>query len=477
MPLSASVQPTATPIMELAPLQGGEEALGLTLPEELLDPEMLKAMANLGCLKGEAKQYTFCETQSTLPQKLTDYLSDVNRPQQKKTIDHKGAEHHLSFKESLIKEKTFKTLEPHTQHFKDGSKDKDVSHERPTFVKANQTAKETLEKAKTPKSLSQLKETAALKQQHAQAKTLEQRVQREFGQHETPRSKAEPEKNKTSETRKHSRESDRETKESHLQRGEKNLEKNEERDQQKKQQKREEEEGFADGGKNSNQQNHDREDDETFKTGRVENSVRQELESYGAQDSILSEIFKMRISQFDVLILFIEILKIQIRSREQERLARRQEREQQIMHMQNIVENFQAQGKWMRTASIGAGMLAIVAGLCPIVGHVGGKWILEKLGGLISALRDADPDKAFEGFGKMFMAGSEMQKSYSQIQQSFSEASRTYDQTMSDLRSKDGEENTRAIDEIKDTWKGIENFLYQTLQMHHDAIRQLYSQN
>ena len=70
---------------------------------------------------------------------------------------------------------------------------------------------------------------------------------------------------------------------------------------------------------------------------------------------------------------------------------------------------------------------------------------------------------------------SEMYKSTGQIHQSFSEGNRAFDQHMSDLHRTDWEENTRTMEEIKDSWKSIENFLYQTLQMYHDTIRQLYS--
>ena len=75
----------------------------------------------------------------------------------------------------------------------------------------------------------------------------------------------------------------------------------------------------------------------------------------------------------------------------------------------------------------------------------------------------------------MTFAMSEMSKSTGQIHNTFAEGNRTFDQHMSDLHKTDWDENTRTMDEIKDSWKGIENFLYQSLQMYHDAIRQLYN--
>jgi hypothetical protein len=176
-----------------------------------------------------------------------------------------------------------------------------------------------------------------------------------------------------------------------------------------------------------------------------------------------------------VLILFLEILKLEIKDRELEKITRREERALQLSHMQKVVDNYKEQGKWTMTTSIGAGILGIVSGICPIVGYMKGDWIVQKLGSFFDSLQGMKKDQFFKSITKMTFTMSEMQKSVGQIHNSYSEGNRTFDQQMSDLYRADWEERTRSIDEIKDTWKGIENFLYQTLQMHHDAIRQLYA--
>ena len=249
--------------------------------------------------------------------------------------------------------------------------------------------------------------------------------------------------------------------------------KNEEREE-RQQKRRDEEEGFAEKQRDSQQQNPDQ-DEERGKTGRVEKTFSKELTSYAVEASILSEILNMRVSQFDVLILFIEIMKIEIRGREQERLARRQERELQLIHMQNIVENYKSQAQFTMTSSLGAGVLAIISGACPVISHLGGGWIIQKLGSIYSGFRDMKKDQFFKSAAKITFAMSEMQKNVGQIHNTFAEGTRTYDQHMSDLHRADWDENTRAMEEIKDSWKGIENFLYQSLQMYHEAVRQLYS--
>ena len=239
-----------------------------------------------------------------------------------------------------------------------------------------------------------------------------------------------------------------------------------------------EDEGFAEGQRDNQQQQQNEEPEgKSKKVEKIDEKFIQEFVSYGNEESILSELFKMRVSQFDVLLLFFEILKLEIKGREQERLARQQEREMQLLHMQSLVENFKSQGNMLLMTSIGSGVLAIISGICPIVGYTkAGNFIQQKLGNLpfLAGIKDMKKDQFFKAASKMLFTMSETYKSTGQIHQSFAEGNRTYDQHMSDLHSKNWDENVRTMEEIKDSWKGIENFLYQALQMYHETIRQLY---
>jgi hypothetical protein len=453
--------------ISLAQAQGPNEEEGLTLPQEFIDSEMPTDFSQQGCLRGEAKPYTFTPEQGPpLLQQLTTYLADVNRPQQQKTVDSKEGEHHLSFKESLVREKEFKVLEPHKQ-----SLEEKQGEEKKIFSKTTETARRVLEKASIPKALGQSKEAFVLKQQHSQAQALEMKMQREFTAKTHVRQNSEAGR-KMTEGHKHLRESERENA-SPLMR---QADKNEEPEQKQQPLRKDEEEGFADGQRWGSQDESDERENQEGKIEKIEKTFAQEFASYAAEESILSQILKMRVTQFDVLVLFIEILKLEIRGREQEKLARMHERELQLLHMQKVVENYKSQSHWLMMSSLGSGILGIVSGFCPIIGHTkGGDWILDKLGGLISSLRSAKKDQFFEGIMKMTFAMSESMKNTGQIHQTFSEGNRTFDQHMSEMHRSDWEENTRTMEEIKDNWKGIENFLYQTLQMYHDAVRQLYS--
>jgi|GEM_PF-3471577 len=458
----------------LTQADGANDAEGLTMPPELMDPEALKELFQQGTLRGESKTYTFIQNDAAaLSQKLTDYLSEVNRPQPQKLSDSKGNEHSLSYKASLAGEKELKMLQPGKELGENKTSD---AKNAKAFEKTHETMQRTLEKASLPKSqqLPSHKEIAAIKQQQNHAKTLEHHLHHSFIQKDT---QSQPQRNsnrKSSEERKETRqEKEQEVTHPSMQRLEKNRNEERERDQQHKR-KRDEEEGFTEGQKD-NQQQQDERDNHEGKVSKIEKSFTEAFDNYAIQDSILSEIFKMRISQFDVLLLFLEILKLEIKGREQERIARKQERELQILHMQNVVNNYKSAGKWQMFSSLGSGVLAIVSGACPIIGHMKGDWIIQKLGSVFSSMRDMKKDQFFKGITKITFAMSEMYKSTGQIHTTFSDGSRTYHQHMSDLHRTDWEENTRTMEEIKDNWKGIENFLYQTLQMQHETIRQLYS--
>lgn len=202
----------------------------------------------------------------------------------------------------------------------------------------------------------------------------------------------------------------------------------------------------------------------------------QEFHAYAAEGSQpLSALFTRHVNHFDVLLLFIELMKLSLKGREQERQDRMVERELQLEHIQNLVDNYKQQGQWMLFSSIGGGVLSIVSGISPIIGHMKGDWILGHLSKTFSSLKDVEKDTFFKGISQMTAAMAEMQKNTGTIQNTFADSSRVYDQHMAEMHKADWEEDTRTMDELKDQWKNMENFIHQSLQMHHEAIRQLYS--
>lgn len=258
-------------------------------------------------------------------------------------------------------------------------------------------------------------------------------------------------------------------------------EKNEKQDRQKR-----DEEGFS-GNSEDKEKGNSEDHEERYLVSKSEDSkkcvstqalqISEELTRYAQSEAtFLSEIFNMRVTQFDVLVLFTEILKLTLKSKEQEKIARRQERVLQIQYMQSVADNYKEQGDAQLYANIGAGVTAILSGLLPILGPTGaGKWIHESLGQAFATLKNVKTEKLFENVAKMMFQASEMQKSMGQIKTTFAESNRTLYQQLGELHRSNWEEDTRSIEELKDYWKNIENFINQALQMNHETVRQLFS--
>lgn len=249
---------------------------------------------------------------------------------------------------------------------------------------------------------------------------------------------------------------------------------------------KQDEEGFAENSEQQERESsHSR--DEKEKIGEIEEvqqsisknalEVSNELAKYAHSESVLmSELFKMRITQFDILILFMEVLKLTLKGKEQEKLTRREERRLQIENMQKVSDTLKEQGESQRSASIVAGVTAILGGLCPILGPTkAGEWIHDTIGSVFDSFKNLKQKDFFEKIGGMMMSGSEMQKAIGTFKTTFGDSNRVIFEQQSELHRSDWDENTRSIEELKDYWKNIENFILQSLQMNHETIRQLYS--
>lgn len=471
-------QPSSTIMAEITLANGVEGAEEVFLPGQLVEGEIPQQTWFLqGC---EGKLYTFIpQDQTPLSQKTTEYFSETQQPKEQKAFDPKGETNHLSYKEpESIRTKEFqvqKSEKPTTEGKKEEGR-------TPVHAKADQAGRQVLNAPRQhppptrplPREMMQAKTSSFVSKFESRGekhieKQAEAKREKEMDQ---PREKSEAHISKQNV---HTREQEgRQHLENRITREQ---EKTDDRQEQQKR-KDDQEEGFAEDDRRQKRDEENPNGDESFKVGSVEKKGLdpEEVIAYAAEESkLLSELFNMRVNHFDVLVLFIEVMKLSLKGREQERMSRMQERELQLQHIQNMVDNFKQQGKWMLFSNLGSGILAIASGLSPIVGHIKGKWILDKLSGVFSSLQTMEKDKFFKGVTKMTFAMSEMYKSTGQIQNTFAESSRTYDQHMAEIRKTDWEEDTRTMDELKDQWKSMENFLHQSLQMYHDAIRQLYN--
>jgi len=441
------------------------------LPEEVMDlEEMPSNNPEQGMLKSEGKEYTLTQMPLLKNPEKFESIRTTHLPKPKNIFETKPKDSAPSKeKQTLLQKKEFSHIHTKTSV---GKSEKSSLPE--TVSKTEKTTHKTLEKAQTqPKTIKDSHTPISLKGNQMFLKNAEHKIHKEFKRQESTKlaEKLEAKKNSLKQTE---NKPSSHTDSAKLAKPELK-EQQQIQQQQIEQKQKEKEEGFAEH-QGQQQEHSDAEEDSELSIGKVTDPFAYEIISYAAQESsILSQLFDMRVSQFDVLILFVEIMKLELKGREQERIGRQSEREMQIRHMQNVVDNYKEQGKWQFFSSIGSGVLSIVSGICPILGHVKGDFIIEKLGSVFSSLRDIDSHKFFKSITSVTHSLSEMQKNTGQIQNTYAESNRSYDQHMSDLFRTDWEESTRTMEEIKDSWKGIENFIYQSLQMYHDAIRQLYN--
>lgn len=188
----------------------------------------------------------------------------------------------------------------------------------------------------------------------------------------------------------------------------------------------------------------------------------------------LSTLVGTRISHFDVLLLFFELMKLEIHSQEEEKLARRKEREAQLQYLEQEIKNFKAQAKWLLFSHIGAGVMGIASGALPIIGHMKGDSILNAASSVFSSLQGAKKKEFFENLSKMTFAMSEMQKATGQIYGTSAEGDRTRYNRFADLHKTDQEECTRTLEQLQERFRQTERFLAELLQMRHDVTSQLY---
>ncbi len=188
----------------------------------------------------------------------------------------------------------------------------------------------------------------------------------------------------------------------------------------------------------------------------------------------LSEALGRQASHFDILLICIALMKLDLESQEEEKLSRRVERTVQLRYLEKEAANFKSQAKSLLFSHVGAGILGVVGGFLPILGLMKGDSILNGLSGVFSSLSGKKSKDVFDGFSKMMQSISETQKASGQIYGTFAEADRTRYNRFGDIHSRDQEERTRALEQLQEKFRGMERFLLDLLQMRHDVASQLY---
>ena len=173
----------------------------------------------------------------------------------------------------------------------------------------------------------------------------------------------------------------------------------------------------------------------------------------------------------DVILIFIELMKLMIRSRENETISRRLERKQQLIHVDEVVKNFKDQANWLFGAGLGGGLLGIASGIIPIVGHTSsGGWLFSKLQNSFNTFKGLKQGEFFKRIAKMTFSMSQMQRDMGEVRKAFAEGNRFNDQQRADMRHSDSEDNTRAMEEMKQDFRSMLNVINEIMQMDRDTM-------
>ncbi|SYX09206.1 hypothetical protein C834K_0764 [Chlamydia poikilotherma] len=203
-------------------------------------------------------------------------------------------------------------------------------------------------------------------------------------------------------------------------------------------------------------------------------SLPDEIIDFALTEAQLSSLMRMRVSNLDVLRICAEIMKLMLNSREQDNLSRLEARKHLLEKAKELIESYQSQAQISQWLGIATATLGIIGAATPIIGEISGKRILEFIQKHTGLWKGATARTFFKGAGKICTSLSQLTEASSKIYELKETASRTFAENYKEIFRMEHDEITRSIEEVKDHWKNMDNFLLQVLQTEHDAVRSLY---
>ncbi|WP_213357526.1 hypothetical protein [Chlamydiifrater phoenicopteri] len=195
---------------------------------------------------------------------------------------------------------------------------------------------------------------------------------------------------------------------------------------------------------------------------------------FADSEALCSPIAGLRVTRLDILVLCAEIMKLLLKSRHNDSLERIESRKRLMEKAQKMVDSFLYQAKVNKWLSIGSATLGVFGASSPLIGECAGEGVLSILRNVSAKFNDTQSKTFFEGFGKTLTSLSQLMDTSSKIYELKSTADRTLHEQYKDLLRMETEEQTRTIEEIKENWRNMENFLLQVLQAEHEATRSIY---
>lgn len=246
-----------------------------------------------------------------------------------------------------------------------------------------------------------------------------------------------------------------------------------------------EKEGKGEHGNHDHQEHKQHKQKENIRIGRLTSSggsiqytyspmLPDAIIDFALSESQLSSLMRMRVSHLDILRICAEIMKLMLNSREQDSLARLEARKHLIEKAKELVESYENQAKLTQWLGVATATLGIIGAASPLVGEISGDRILEFLQKNMGLFKNASSKTFFKSAGKICSSLSQLTEASSKIYELKETASRTFAENYKEIFRIEHDEITRSIEEVKDHWKNMDNFLLQILQTEHDAIRSLY---
>lgn len=196
--------------------------------------------------------------------------------------------------------------------------------------------------------------------------------------------------------------------------------------------------------------------------------------AFASSTAQLNSSMRSHVSYLDVLRICAEIMKLMLKSREQDQTTRREAREALLAQAKELVDSYNTQAKISHWLGITTAALGIMGAVSPIVGEVLGDPIIEFIQRTTGLFKNATARTLFKSFDKLCSALSQLSETSSKIYELKETASRTGTESYKEISRLYQDDITRSIEETKDHWRSMDNFLLQILQTEHDSARSIY---
>ncbi|SPN74124.1 hypothetical protein C10C_0991 [Chlamydia serpentis] len=195
---------------------------------------------------------------------------------------------------------------------------------------------------------------------------------------------------------------------------------------------------------------------------------------FALSEAQLSILAGRRVTNLDVLKICTELMKLMLKSRANDTISRLEERELMEREAQTLAESYARQAKYARWLGIATATLGILGALSPMIGEICGDSILGFVQRISGRFKDATSKTFFKGAGKICTSLSQLTDAASKVHELSESSVRAVAEYRKEVFRMRQDEITRSIEEVKDNWKSMDNFLLNILQTEHDAARSLY---